>query len=440
LVSRAYHLVTNPNAPFAVANGYNEHQEEEIMQVFVVAVSVALVVSFMCSIFESVLLSINHAQVELLAKKGKPSGRILKAFKERIDIPISAILITNTAAHTIGTAVAGASYSQVFDPQTLWVFTLVFTVVVLLFTEIIPKTLGVAYSRQLAKPVAYGIRALAMALHPLVLVSEAISRSIRRDKSGPVTSLDEIRLLATIGHSEGVVGKQAAQMIVGASDLLRLTASNVMVPRQEVVVLSHDDQPGDVLKTINESGFSRFPYSPSGDLDDVVGIVFAKEILSQLVEARPDKIKWQDLVHEPIVIPETVALDSLLRTFRKTQRHMALIVDEYGDFQGIITLEDVLEEVVGDIFDESDLPREDLWQRPDGTIRAFGAAELHRLCRLLHVEMPAQAEIATIGGLLSEQLGRLPKSGDTIDWGGYRFTVLSASRRGAELVTIVRKD
>ena len=410
------------------------------MQVFVVAVSVALVVSFMCSIFESVLLSINHAQVELLARKGKSSGRILKAFKDRIDIPISAILITNTAAHTIGTAVAGASYADVFDPETLWIFTLVFTVVVLLFTEIIPKTLGVAYSRQLAKPVAYGIQLLAMALRPLVLASEAISRSIRRDESGPVTSLDEIRLLATIGHSEGVVGKQAAQMIVGASDLRKLTASNVMVPRQEVVSLSHDDGPGAALKAINESGFSRFPYTPSGDLDDVVGVVYAKEVLSQLVEARADKINWQDLVHEPIVVPETVALDSLLRTFRQTQRHMALVVDEYGDFQGIITLEDVLEEVVGDIFDESDLPREDLWQRPDGTIRAFGAAELHRLCRLLHVEMPAHTEIATIGGLLSEQLGRLPLRGDAVDWAGYRFTVLSASRRGAELVTIARLD
>ena len=400
----------------------------------------ALVVSFMCSIFESVLLSINHAQVELLARQGRRSGRIFKAFKERIDIPISAILITNTAAHTIGTAVAGASYANVFDPETLWIFTLVFTVVVLLFTEIIPKTLGVAYSRQLAKPVAYGIRLLAMALRPLVLASEAISRSIRRDESGPVTSLDEIRLLATIGHSEGVVGKQAAQMIVGASDLLRLNASNVMVPRQEVIPLSHDDGPDDALKTINESGFSRFPYTPSGDLDDVVGVVYAKEILSQLVETQTDQINWQELVHEPIVVPETVALDSLLRTFRQTQRHMALIVDEYGDFQGIITLEDVLEEVVGDIFDESDLPREDLWQRPDGTIRAFGVAELHRLCRLLHIEMPVHAEIATIGGLLSEQLGRLPITGDTIDWGGYRFTVLSASRRGAELVTIARVD
>jgi CBS domain containing-hemolysin-like protein len=410
------------------------------MQVFVIAVSFALVVSFMCSIFESVLLSLSHAQVELLATQGKASGRILKAFKERIDIPISAILITNTAAHTIGTAVAGASYANVFDPETLWVFTLVFTIAVLLFTEIIPKTLGVAYAKRLARPVAYGIRALALVLKPFVLVSEALSRSIRGGKEGPITSLDEIRLLATIGHSEGVVGKHTAQMIVGASDLRKLDAANIMVPRKEVAFLSHDSTPDGVLHTIDRSGFSRFPYTPTGDLDDVVGVVFAKEILSQLVEDKPETIRWQNLVHEPIVVPETVPLDSLLRTFRQTRRHMALIVDEYGDFQGIVTLEDVIEEVVGDIFDESDLPREDLWQRPDGTIRAFGTAELHRVCRLLDVDMPEDADIATVGGLLSEQLGRIPKTGDKLDWRGYRLAVLSAGSRGAELVRISKID
>jgi CBS domain containing-hemolysin-like protein len=408
------------------------------MQVFIVAVSAALVVSFMCSIFESVLLSLNHAQVEVLVQKGKPSGRILKAFKERIDIPISAILITNTAAHTIGTAVAGASYSDVFNPETLWIFTLVFTVVVLLFTEIIPKTLGVAYAKQLAKPVAYGIRMLATALRPLVLASEVISRSIRRDKSGPVTSLDEIRLLATIGHSEGVVGEQAAGMIVGASELRKLSASNVVVPRQDVVYLSQENTPQQVLQMIGDSGFSRFPYTSTGDIDEVVGVVFAKEILSQLVASSPARINWENLVHDPIVVPETVALDSLLRTFRQARRHMGLVVDEYGDFQGIVTLEDVLEEVVGDIFDESDLPREDLWQRPDGSARAFGTAELHRVCRLLDVEMPDDAEIATVGGLISELLGRIPRQGDTLDWQGHQLTVLSASERGAELVSIIK--
>ena len=407
------------------------------MQVFVVAVTAALVVSFICSIFESVLLSLSHAQVEVLAQKGKPSGKILKAFKERIDIPISAILITNTAAHTIGTAVAGASYANVFSQETLWIFTIVFTLVVLLFTEIVPKTLGVAHAQRLAKPVAYGISALAVLLRPLVIASEALSRSLRSDKVGAITSLEEIRLLATIGHSEGVVGKHTAEMIVGASELRKLAASNVMVPRQKVVYLSQDASPTQVLKTISDSGFSRFPYSSTGDLDDVVGVVFAKEVLTQLVDSKQTEIKWQTLVHEAIVVPETVALDSLLRTFRERRRHMALIVDEYGDFQGIVTLEDVVEEIVGDIFDESDLPREDLWQRPDGTIRAFGTAELHRICRLLEVDIPDDIEVATVGGLVSELLGRIPQQGDMIDWQGIRLTVLSAGRRGVDLVSVV---
>ncbi|MDH3332909.1 MAG: hemolysin family protein [Gammaproteobacteria bacterium] len=410
------------------------------MQVFVVAVTVALVVSFMCSIFESVLLSLNHAQVELLVEKGKPSGRILKAFKERIDIPISAILITNTAAHTIGTAVAGASYADVFSAESLWMFTIVFTVVVLLLTEIIPKTLGVAYAAKLAKPVAYGIRGLTILLRPLVLVTESVSRSLRSDKEAPITSLDEIRLLASIGRSEGVVGDQAAGMIVGASQLRKLAATNVMVPRQEVVFLSHDDSREDVMRAIGQSGFSRFPYSPSGDLDQVVGIVFAKEVLSQFVESSSDTVRWQSLVHEAIVVPETVALDSLLRTFRQTRRHMALVVDEYGDFQGIVTLEDVIEEVVGEIFDESDLPHEDIWQQADGTIRAFGSAELHRVCRLLDIKMPDDIEVATLGGLLSESLGRIPREGDTLDWRSYCLTVMSASERGAEFVSISPRD
>ena len=410
------------------------------MQVFVVAVSLALVVSFMCSIFESVLLSLNHARVELLASQGRKSGKILKAFKERIDIPISAILITNTAAHTIGTAVAGASYADVFDPETLWIFTVVFTIVVLLLTEIIPKTLGVAYANRLAKPVAYGIRALSVLLRPFVLITEGISRSLRGDNSPPITSLDEIRLLAAIGHSEGVVGEQAAGMIVGASQLRKLSATNVMVPRKEVVYLSKDDSREDVLRAINKSGFSRFPYSPSANLDEVVGIVFAKEVLSQLVDSTTDAIDWQSLVHDAIVIPESVALDSLLRTFRQRRRHMALVVDEYGDFQGIVTLEDVIEEIVGDIFDESDLPHEDLWQHPNGTVRAFGTAELHRVCRMLKIDMPDDIEVATVGGLMSESLGRMPRPGDSLDWRDHRLTVLSASQRGADLVSITSLD
>ena len=140
------------------------------MLLFVTAVSVVLIVSFLCSIFESVLLSVTRPQIEKLTHEGRSAGKLLTNFKERIDVPIAAILILNTAAHTVGASVAGASYTNVFDASTLWLFTIIFTLAVLLFTEIIPKTLGVSYAPRLATPVAHGIRWLTILLHPLVVL------------------------------------------------------------------------------------------------------------------------------------------------------------------------------------------------------------------------------------------------------------------------------
>ena len=406
------------------------------MQVFIAAVSIALIVSFLCSIFESVLLSINHAQVELLAQQGKRSGKLLKKFKRRIDMPIAAILITNTIAHTIGTAVAGATYEDAFSSETLWIFTIVFTTAILLFTEIIPKTLGITYAVRLARPVAYGIHALAIALRPLVLLSGGISRSLRGGKNVPVTSVEEIRLLAALGRTEGVVGAQTEGIIAGASALRKLSASDVMLPRKQVVYLSADSSRQQVLNTLKKSPYSRFPFSTTDQLDQVSGVVMAKELLFQLQENSDEAIDWSCLVYEPIIVPESTTLDSLLRTFKEARRHLAIVTDEYGDVQGIVTLEDVLEEIVGDIVDETDRPVEDLWSQKDGSLHALGTIELRKLCRQLEIKLPPDTEASRLGGLVMELLGRIPVKGDTVEWNDYWLEVLSASQWSAELVSI----
>jgi len=409
------------------------------MQVFIAAVSVALVVSFLCSIFESVLLSINHAQVESLARQGKRSGQLLKEFKRQIDMPIAAILITNTIAHTIGTAVAGATYEDAFSAETLWIFTIVFTTAVLLFTEIIPKTLGITHAARLAKPVAYGIRALVVALRPLVLLSGGISRSLRGGKDAPVTSVEEIRLLAALGRTEGVVGAQTAGIIVGASGLRKLTASDVMLPRKQVIYLSANLSRQQVLKILKQSRHSRFPFSTTDHLDQASGVVMAKELLFQLQEDADEPIDWSRLVYEPVVVPESASLDSLLRTFKEAQRHMAIVVDEYGDVQGIVTLEDVLEELVGEIVDESDRPVEELWLRKDGSVHALASIELRNLCRQLDIEFPPDTKVSRLGGLITDLLGRIPIEGDTVEWNDCKLEVLAASHWSADLVSIKKK-
>ena len=407
------------------------------MLTFAAAVSLALVVSFLCSIMESVLLSIGTADVEALIRDRKRSGQLLKGFKRRIDVPIAAILIVNTVAHTVGTAVAGASYENAFDDETLWIFAIVFTTAVLLFTEIIPKTLGVTHAKELASPVAYSIQLLTVILRPLVRLSEFISRALRRDKASPVTSVEEIRLLAVLGRNEGVVGARTASIIVGATRLSQLRAHNVMVPRQSVTFFSGERTQAENLEALRRSGHSRLPFSRTDDLDQVAGIVLAKELLFRLQERPGEKIDWEALIiREPLMIPESKPLNSLLRAFQEARSHMAIVVDEYGGVEGIVTLEDVLEEIVGEIVDETDLHVEDMWPQADGSLDILASIEMRKLSEHLGFEWPSDADITSPGGLVTELLGRIPVKGDAVEWNGYRLEVLSATQKRAERIRI----
>ena len=406
------------------------------MLLFVTAVSVVLVVSFLCSIFESVLLSVTRPQIEVLARDGRRAGSLLASFKENIDVPIAAILILNTAAHTIGAAVAGASYTAVFNPNTLWLFSIVFTLAVLLFTEIIPKTLGVSYAPVLATPVAHGIRWLIVLLRPLVILSERISRSLRTDAEVPVTSPEEIRLLALLGRSKGVVGTRAAGMIVGATQLSQLRAHDVVLPREDVQLLAGAMSRDEALAIVRETGHSRFPYSPTGEIDDVTGVIFVKELLYWLLLHADDAVDWEALRQDALIVPESLPLPRLLRTYQDSQRHLAIVVDEYGSVRGIATLEDVLEEIVGEIHDESDRPADDVVEREDGTVQVHATVDLRKLSTALGIAWEPEGEASTVGGLVTETLERIPAVGDSIDWNGYRITVLRADRKRAKLLSV----
>jgi len=406
------------------------------MLLLATAVGVVLVVSFLCSIFESVLLSVTRPQIEVLSRDGRQAGPLLANFKQNMDVPIAAILILNTAAHTVGAAVAGASYTAAFSASSLWLFSLLFTIAVLLFTEIIPKTLGVSYAPVLASPVAHGIRWLTVVLRPLVLLSERISRSLRANTDVPVTSVEEIRLLAMLGRSEGVVGSRTARMIAGATHLGDLRAHDVMLPREEIHYLSSTMQRDDVLALVRETGHSRFPYSPTGQTDDITGVILVKELLSWQLSHDSDPIDWESLQREAIVVPDSLPLPRLLRTFQESQRHLAMVIDEYGSIKGIATLEDVLEEIVGEIYDESDHRANEIVEHDDGVFQVDASVDLRKLSARLGISWHPEGEVTTIGGLVTETLERIPDVGDSIDWQGYRITVLRADRNHAELVSV----
>lgn len=409
------------------------------MLLFVTAVLVVLVVSFICSIFESVLLSLTRPQIEVMVRDAKRSGFMLADFKESMDVPIAAILILNTAAHTVGAAVAGASYSNVFSASTLWIFSIIFTLAVLLFTEIIPKTLGVTYASTLASPVAYGISVLIKILKPLVIISEKISSSLRGDVEMPITSAEEIKLLASLGSSKGVVGKRTAGMIVGATHLKHLQVHDVMLPGEEVCYLSETMDRNEAIEYMRETGHSRFPLSSTASIKDVHGVVLAKELLHWLVTNQAEQIDWEAVRREELIVPETTSLPQLLHTFQESHRQLAIVVSEYGGVVGIATLEDVLEEIVGDIRDESDRPVQDFETTDDGSILVRATVDLRRLSWKLGVPWDPGSAVNTVGGLVTESLERIPKQGDAISWNGYRIEVVRADQRRVRQLSI-RKE
>jgi CBS domain containing-hemolysin-like protein len=403
------------------------------MLVFALAVATALVVSFVCSLCEAVLLSVRHAQVEAL--QGTRAGQILRRFKREVDAPIAAILILNTVAHTAGASVAGASFAHVWDESQLWIFTTVFTIAVLLFTEIVPKTLGVTLAARLAVPVAYGVQLMVTILRPIIFVTGLVSRMLTSRERAPVTSLEEIRLLTALGRSEGVLQKGVAGMIEGTVRLRELRARDVMVPRGNMVYLSGARSVEENLRLAMETGHSRFPFSLSGNPDQLDGIVLIKDLLFQL-QATPGQPHWETLLGKPLVVPVSMPLERLLQTFREQRRHLALVVDEYGGTQGLVTMEDVLEEIVGEIEDEYDRVHSFIVKRADGSLLCRGWAETRKVFEALGLGV--ETDSVSLGGFIAEKVDRVPRAGDVVRADGVEFRVLIASPRRAESIEVRR--
>src|SRR5450631_10585 len=404
------------------------------MLILVLTVLGSLSVSFFCSIAEAVVLSVGHAQIEALGKSR--AAEILREFKREIDIPIAAIVSFHTVAHTIGASVCGAMYVAAMGDSSL-VFSLAFTVAVLLFSEIIPKTIGVTYVATLAAPVAYGVTGLAFVLKPVLWVTGKVANVLRGDHENPVTSLEEIRLLVALGRTEGALAGRLADMIEGATALRELTAYEVMVPRAQVTFLSGERTLAENLDLIRRSQHSRFPWTPDADLDHAKGVILVKDLLFRDgALATGADIDFEALQTPLLVVPASAPLEKVLRTFQEARRHIAIVVDEYGGTQGLITLEDVLEEIVGEIEDESDRVDQRIFRRADGVFVCRASAETRKLFEILGVD--ESVELVTVGGFVADLVGRVPRTGDVVEFHGFQFSVARASARRAERIEVRR--
>ncbi len=324
------------------------------MTLLILFLVLAIGVSFFCSIAEAVLLSVRPSYVTALELKGKRGAQTLSKLRENLDRPLAAILTANTIAHTVGAAGVGAQTTVVFGSEYLGVASAILTFLVLVLSEIIPKTLGATHWQTLAPTIGVLILWLTRALYPIVFLSERLTRML--SSTGPksnVFSREEMQAMAEIGSREGTLNKREHKIINNSMRLTRISVRDIMTPRPVVFSVSGSLKVKEFFAAHAEKPFSRIPVQDDA-ADDISAYVLKTDLL--IAQAKDDfESRLTDFKREFLVLLDVVTASDAFDRLAQHKSHIALVVDEYGTMQGVVTLEDVLETLIGfEITDELD--------------------------------------------------------------------------------------
>ncbi len=319
----------------------------------ILAVGLAIIISATCSIFEAVLYSLSASRIEMMTAKRPATAAILKKLKDNIDQPITAILTLNTVANTMGAAVAGAAAASVFGAGNVIWFSLVFTLAILLLSEILPKTIGVEFNSVLAPVIARPLQLMVIGLKPVILLCQAVTRLIPRKNDSHI-SADELTTIARLSRKSGEIEKDQEEVITNILELREKTVRQVMTPRTVTFSLNQNMTVAEAARLKDKwSIHSRVPIY-GRNTDDVVGMVLSYEVMMAVAEDKHE-LKLKEIMHSVNFVPETAPLNKIYVNFFEKHQHLFVVVDEYGSVTGVISMEDIIEEIMGrEIVDESD--------------------------------------------------------------------------------------
>ncbi|MGD0834343.1 MAG: hemolysin family protein [Candidatus Dormibacteria bacterium] len=403
-----------------------------------------LVLAGFAAAAETALTSVSRIRMRSLAEEGNARAARVVRLHNHPNGYLSTILSVNTAAVIIAstaTTLIISGYARSF-PQAL--ATAALTLVVLVFCEIAPKSLALRFNERLALRLAAPIQALTALLRPIIAVLTLVARLLLRiatrgrDIRGPFVTEEELKLLLAMGEREGVVEEEERQMIDGILEMTDKSVREVMVPRVDVVGIEMSRGVGELIALIVEHGHSRIPVY-EGTIDHVVAVVYAKDLLRH--GARSDDTRSLiSLAREPYFTPESKHVGQLLREMQERTVHIAIVVDEHGGTAGIVTFEDLIEEIVGPIRDEYDAAeKEEVQFLSDREVLMSARFPVDDIDDLLHIDV-GESEADSIGGLVYERLGEIPKAGDVLPLGTATLTVDSVHGQSIESVRITSPD
>ena len=384
---------------------------------------------------EYALVTARRTRIQELAQKGDRRARAVLRIVADPPRFIAAMQLGVTGASLAIGALGEQVLARVFDPlfASLIAFALAFLIITFLHVvvgELVPKGIALGYSERVALAVSTPVRAFFVVFKPLIWVlqwsSDTVLRALGLTPPGgemEVYSEAELKMLLSRSTEEGQLERQEQEMLYKVFDFADKEVSAVMVPRPEVVALSIEMPPEEALAAVIDSPYTRYPvYRDS--LDEIVGVLHVRDLFSALVDRGIAGVQLEQLLRPAHIVPETKDLAALLTEFRRTNQHMAVVVDEYGELEGIVTLEDLLEEIVGEIEDEFDLPDESIERLEDGRVRVHGTFPIDDFNEQFGVSLPIE-DYHTLGGLVFGMLGRAPEPGDEVEHDGIRFTVLT---------------
>jgi putative hemolysin len=333
---------------------YNRSEYSIIhMTIFLISSLVAIIVSFLCSLTEAALLSMNSVKIETDKQKGLKYAMVLDKLKGNINRPIAAILILNTVAHTGGATIAGSAFDEIYGDEWIWVFSVVFTIVVLFGTEILPKVIGVSNSDTLSKYIAVPLNITIKVLYPLIYLTDLFNRLIlkKKDKAAKY-SLEDIQTIAKVAQIENIINKDQEDIIIKTSNLKSRKIDEVMLPISEVIYFPETISIDDFFDYAEKHLHTRYPVSRTDSPQDIFGYLNFKEIALQRDNLSTDGL--QKFIRPILSVKSNQSIIQILKDLNTKKYHLAIVNNEKGEFIGMVTLEDIVEEIVGEITDEFD--------------------------------------------------------------------------------------
>jgi Mg2+/Co2+ transporter CorB len=401
-----------------------------------------LLLSALFAASETAMTAASRARMHALEKQGDPRAKTVLRLLAGRDRLIGAMLLGNTMVNIGASAFLTTVLVGVFGPEGAIYATASMTVLLLIFAEVMPKTVAITYPDAFSLGAARITAFFVAAFGPILFVVELIVRGVLHLaglRPGHVKNLltpqEELKSAVDLMHREGGVDKADRDMFGGLLDLKELTVSDVMVHRTKMLTIDADAPPADILNDVVNSPYTRLPLW-RGEPDNIVGVLHARDFLRVLAESgcEIDKVKLDSIIATPWFVPETTQLEEQLQAFRKRKTHFALVVDEYGDVQGLVTLEDILEEIVGDIRDEHDVAMIGVRRQPDGSVLVEGSVPIRDLNRFMGWELPDE-EATTIAGLVIHESRTIPDQGQQFLFHRFRFEVL---RKQKNRITLLR--